>query len=429
MRLARRAQQAVRGQGTKITHANRRCLCSAPAAAVAEEPPPPPVIVVSSTRGLLMLESYLIELPPGKIVHVGEEQHEACVLFKQHGHYFATLTNKKVDEEGYAALHGQGVVPTHDVLTVDLPPRAELVGRQVDCFAQPLDGGSQFSGVAVTVPVFADQASGSERGLIMDNLHTGWLAIDALTPIGRGQSMLLVGPEGTGKTTIATGAVLASRLPASLPLHTIYTCLSDDDGVQTLNSFETPVISLAPRAAGAGAASLPSIERYLMAATAVAIGEVHRDNGEDALVILDELSAFRDLWQTAAEVSAEHDSVLRYANGQHEITELRPYYSHLIQRSSKLIDTVVRDENGEVVEKTKGGTMSVLTLIEADPPEDEPLSEEAGVSTTAEGGYPMSVFEEEGYASEALARLQKLADYKAPTLLHTKPLILTPGWV
>ena len=343
-----------------------------------------------------MLESHLVDLPTGRIMTVGEAGHRACVLFRQHGHYFATLLDP-TDADGYDALCGESCIPTPEVLTVGLPPREEMVGRQVDCFARPLDGGAPFSGTELTVPVFADQPSGSERGLIVDNLHTGWLAIDALTPVGRGQSMLLVGPDGAGKTTIATGVVQASRLPGASPLHTIYGCISDDDGVRALQSGGVPVISLAPRMSGAGAV-LPSIERYLAAATAVAIGEAYRDGGDDSLVILDELSAFRDLWQTAAELSASYDSQLRYVNGQHEITELRPYYSALVQRSAKL---------------AAGGSMSVLTLIAAEAKHEDDAASDEGAqhSAIADGGYPLSVFEEEGYAAEALARLRKLTAY------------------
>ena len=308
-----------------------------------------------------MLESHLLDLPTGRIMKVGESGQKACVLFQQHGHYFATLLERTDDgasllplsrdtatswfahpravalsccrsdslalwlfPAGYDALRGQSCIPTAEVLTVGLPPLEEMVGRQVDCFARPLDGRAPFSATELTVPVFAPQPSGSQRGLIMDNLHTGWLAIDALTPVGRGQSMLLVGPDGAGKTTIATGAVQASRLPGSPPLHTIYACISDDDGVRSLESLGVPVISLAPRVSRA-AAVLPSVERYIAAATAVAIGEAYRDGGHDSLVILDELSAFRELWQTAAQVSVSYDPKLRYLNGRHEITELRPY--------------------------------------------------------------------------------------------------------
>jgi hypothetical protein len=388
--LRRRPSASFRSS-LPLRRRHRRCLCDGPPAKEAHRPP---IVVVGATRGLLMLESNLLDLPTGRIMAVGEDEQKACVLFQQHGHYFATLL-ERTDDEGYDALCGQGCVPTPDVLTIGLPPREEMVGRQVDCFARPLDGGAPFSQSEITVPVFANQPSGSQRGLIMDNLHTGWLAIDALTPVGRGQSMLLVGPDGAGKTTIATGAVQASRLPGTPPLHTIYGCISDDDGVRALESLGVPVISLAPRVTGA-AAMLPSIERYFAAATAVAIGEAYRDGGHDSLVILDELSAFRNLWQTAAELSASYDPRLRYLSGQHEITELRPYYSALLQRSAKLAGA---------------GSMSILTLIAAEVTRCE---DEASEQPTAESGYPLSVFEEEGYAADALARLGKLSAYNVP---------------
>ena len=58
---------------------------------------------------------------------------------------------------------------------------------------------------------------------------------------------------------------------------------------------------------------LPSVERYIAAATAVAIGEAYRDGGADSLVVLDELSAFRELWQSAAQISAVRSPKLTVA--------------------------------------------------------------------------------------------------------------------
>ena len=55
------------------------------------------------------------------------------------------------------------------------------------------------------------------------------------------------------------------------------------------------------------AARAPHVEEYIMAATAVAIGESYRDRGEEALVVLDELSSFRALWHAAAQMAAAHD--------------------------------------------------------------------------------------------------------------------------
>ena len=52
----------------------------------------------------------------------------------------------------------------------------------------------------------------------MDNLHTGWTAVDALTPIGRGQSMLVAGNLGSGKTTLAAETIATQLRRSSSPL-------------------------------------------------------------------------------------------------------------------------------------------------------------------------------------------------------------------
>jgi hypothetical protein len=96
-----------------------RCLCA--------DSGDSSVKVVASMRGLLMLESYLHELPTGRLMTVGD--HKACVLFRQHGHYFATLLDQG-ETVSYDELRGADCTLTTEVLTIELPPTTEARDNQ-----------------------------------------------------------------------------------------------------------------------------------------------------------------------------------------------------------------------------------------------------------------------------------------------------------
>jgi len=79
-----------------------------------------------------------------------------------------------------------------------VPVGADLVGRAVDHLLRPTDGGSALS-QATMLPMFGLPTSQASMATISKPLHTGITAIDSLTPIGRGQNMLLVGPLSCGR--------------------------------------------------------------------------------------------------------------------------------------------------------------------------------------------------------------------------------------
>ena len=406
--------------------------------------------VVAADHGLLMLFSPYCELRTGTIVNVGSGEHasKACVLFVQHGHYFATLLNGDAvfvaGGEVVASCVGQTCEATNEVLCIDLPSRgpAALVGHTIDCFAKVMGDVSTtyFEPPSTTgVPLFAGQPSGSDRGLIVDNLSTGWLAIDALTPIGRGQSMLLVGPHGSGKTTIAAGCIATAscsseeRIGDKSQIQCVFASLSrDGNSVSELENLglDSKATIVAPiKRSGCATEAVqkdengapmvwsvpPLVEPYMMANAAVAVGEYWRDSGADSLVIIDEMNSFHELWCTASKLAQAHDPKLRFENGKHEIMELRPFYSHLLQRSAKL---------GPREGGAPGGSLSILALVGADSspsPSPSPSSSSAGPSTDQsdlsdlEGNsttYTLSDFSAENGCSEKdLARLEKLAAY------------------
>ncbi len=103
---------------------------------------------------------------------------------------------------------GEEVRSTGQLLSV--PVGDELLGRVVDPLGNPLDG----KGPIVTTkrrPVEIIAAGVAERQPVREPLQTGIKAIDAMTPIGRGQRELIIGDRKTGKTAIAIDAIINQR--------------------------------------------------------------------------------------------------------------------------------------------------------------------------------------------------------------------------
>ena len=94
------------------------------------------------------------------------------------------------------------------------PSVGALGGRAISCHGHLLDGDSAIAPLP-QVALFGSAAAQTQLKPIDRSLHTGTTAIDALTPIGRGQSMMLFGEGGTGKSSIARDAALAQSLNGS----------------------------------------------------------------------------------------------------------------------------------------------------------------------------------------------------------------------
>ena len=140
------------------------------------------------------------------------------------------------------------------------------------------------------------------RKPVHEPLQTGIKAIDAMTPIGRGQRELIIGDRKTGKTTVAIDTILNQR---GQGVKCIYVAIGQKGStvaqtVATLEehgAMEYTVVVNAPAADEA-------VFKYLAPYAGCAIGQHWMDNGEDALVVYDDLSkqaeAYRQLVAAAA---------------------------------------------------------------------------------------------------------------------------------
>ena len=196
---------------------------------------------------------------------------------------------------------------------VSLKAGQELIGRVVDPLGNSLDN----KGVVFTNPDKAKDYPLERRApdvisreSVNTPVHTGIKAVDAMIPIGRGQRELIIGDRQTGKTAIALDTILNqgqdSRLPSEASakdggrrqMVCIYVAIGQKNSkvakiVKTLEekgALAYTIVVSAP-------ASSPASVQYLAPFAGCAIGEYFMDQGQDALVIYDDLSKHADSYR------------------------------------------------------------------------------------------------------------------------------------
>ena len=170
---------------------------------------------------------------------------------------------------------------------VEVPVGPELLGRVVNAIGEPIDGKGPIN--TERTDVIEKVAPGvSQRQNVDRPVQTGLKAIDAMTPIGRGQRELIIGDRQIGKTAIALDTIINQR---GGDLICIYCAIGQKE-----SSVAQVVGTLAE--AGAldhtivvtAAASAPAALQFMAPFAACTMGEYFRDNGQDALVIYDDLT-------------------------------------------------------------------------------------------------------------------------------------------
>jgi F-type H+/Na+-transporting ATPase subunit alpha len=236
---------------------------------------------------------------------------------------------------------GQTVKATGRILSV--PVGDGVLGRVLNALGEPIDGKGALVG---TQPRRMEiQAPGiMGRKPVHEPLQTGIKAIDAMTPIGRGQRQLIIGDRKTGKTTIAIDAIINQR---GLGVKCIYVAIGQKGStvaqtVETLRQYgalDYTVVVAAP-------ASDPAPFKYLAPYAGCAMGQHWMENGEHALVVYDDLSK-------QAEAYRQVSLLLRRPPGREAYPgDVFYLHSRLLERAAKL-----SDENG-------AGSLTALPVIE-----------------------------------------------------------------
>jgi F-type H+/Na+-transporting ATPase subunit alpha len=275
------------------------------------------------------------------------------------GSLFGLALNLEQDSVGAVVLgdyktikEGDTVKTTGRILEVPVGP--ELLGRVVDGLGAPIDGKGALNAKA-TSPIERVAPGVIYRKSVSQPVQTGYKAVDAMVPIGRGQRELIIGDRQTGKTALAIDTIINQK---SSGIKCIYVAIG-----QKQSSIANVVRKLEEHGAMAhtiivaASASTPPSLQYLSAYAGVTMGEYFMDNGEDALIIYDDLSkqavAYRQI-----------SLLLRRPPGREAFPgDVFYLHSRLLERSARVNEEYVEQASKGRV-KGRTGSLTGLPIIE-----------------------------------------------------------------
>jgi F-type H+-transporting ATPase subunit alpha len=307
-------------------------------------------------------ESRVSVAETGTIVSVGDgiariyglENALAGELLEFPGGVVGMVLNLEADNVGAAifgsdqGIHeGDEVKRTGKIVETGVGP--EVMGRVLDALGNPIDGLGDL-GTKETRVVEIKAPGIVERKSVHEPLQTGIKAIDAMTPVGRGQRELIIGDRQTGKTAVAIDTIIAQKEFKDDPkrrVNCFYVAIGQKQStvanvVETLKQFGAMEYTCVISASAAAAAPLQFIAPF----TGTTMGEYFRNNGQHSLIIYDDLTkhavAYRQL-----------SLLLRRPPGREAFPgDVFYLHSRLLERSAKM-----SDEAG-------GGSLTALPIIE-----------------------------------------------------------------
>ena len=230
---------------------------------------------------------------------------------------------------------GQQVRRTGEVLSV--PVGDGFLGRVVDPLGNPMDGKGEIEGTQLRA-LEVQAPSVVQRQKVKEPLQTGIKAIDAITPIGRGQRELIIGDRQTGKTAIAIDTIINQRAnwesgdPAR-QVKCVYVAIGQKgsttaqvkQALEDAGAMEYTAIVAAP-------ASDPAGFKYIAPYTGSAIGQHWMYAGQHVLIIFDDLSKQAEAYRTVS-------LLLRRPPGREAYPgDVFYLHSRLLERCAKLSD-------------------------------------------------------------------------------------------
>ncbi len=275
------------------------------------------------------------------------------------GNTFGLALNLEQDSVGAVILgeykhlsEGDAVKTTNRILEVPVGP--ELLGRVVDALGTPLDGKGPLNAKR-TSPIERVAPGVIYRKSVGQPVQTGYKAVDSMVPIGRGQRELIIGDRQTGKTALAIDTIINQK---SSGIRCIYVAIGQKQStianvvrkLEEHNALKHTIIV-------AASASTPAAMQYIAAYSGVTMGEYFMDNGEDALIIYDDLSkqavAYRQI-----------SLLLRRPPGREAFPgDVFYLHSRLLERSARVNEEYVEMVSKGAV-KGKTGSLTGLPIIE-----------------------------------------------------------------
>jgi F-type H+-transporting ATPase subunit alpha len=226
---------------------------------------------------------------------------------------------------------------------VEVPAGEALLGRVVNALGAPVDGLGDIRAAASRRVELKAPGIVYRQG-VKEPLQTGLKAVDAMTPIGRGQRELIIGDRGTGKTAVAVDTIINQK---GKGVFCIYVAIGQKQSTvsQVVNRLRKHGAMEYTTVVLAGASEMAPMQ-FLAPFAGCTIGEYFRDNGKHALVVYDDLSkhavAYRQL-----------SLLLRRPPGREAYPgDVFYLHSRLLERAAKMS------------EKMGGGSLTALPIIE-----------------------------------------------------------------
>ena len=264
------------------------------------------------------------------------------------GEVYGMVLNLEEDNVGAVLLGSQHNINEGDIVkttgrVVEVPAGDCMLGRVVNALGQPIDGKG---------PIQTDKYRKIERvasGVITRKsvdtpLQTGIKAIDSMVPIGRGQRELIIGDRQTGKTAIAIDTIINQK---GQGVKCIYVAIGQKAStvasiVKTLTEYGAMAYTTVVAATASELAPLQYIAPY----AGCAIGEEWMENGEDVLVVYDDLSKHATAYRTLS-------LLLKRPPGR------EAYPGDVFYLHSRLLERAAR-----MNEEYGGGSLTALPIIE-----------------------------------------------------------------
>lgn len=222
----------------------------------------------------------------------GVQNAMAMELLEFPGGTLGMVLNLERDNVGVAVLGEVTHIKEGDIVRrtgkiAQVPVGEAVLGRVIDATGRPLDGkgpieATEFRRIEMVAPGVI------HRQPVNTPMYTGIKAIDAMTPIGRGQRELIIGDRQIGKTAICIDAIIRQK---DTGIKCIYVAIGQKKStvaqvVETLRKYD----ALSYTCIVSACASDPATLQYIAAYSGCSIGEYFRDRGQDALIIYDDLS-------------------------------------------------------------------------------------------------------------------------------------------
>lgn len=264
------------------------------------------------------------------------------------GEVYGMVLNLEEDNVGAVLLGQQRNINEGDTVkttgrVVEVPVGDAMLGRVVNALGQPIDGKG---------PIQSDKYRQIERvasGVISRKsvdtpLQTGIKAIDSMVPIGRGQRELIIGDRQTGKTAIAIDTIINQK---GQGVKCIYVAIGQKASTvaSIVNGLEEFGAMSYTTVVAATASELAPLQ-YIAPYSGCAIGEEWMENGQDVLIVYDDLSKHAAAYRTLS-------LLLKRAPGREAYPgDVFYLHSRLLERAARLSD------------KLGGGSLTALPIIE-----------------------------------------------------------------